>query len=170
VQTLTKDKNSPFMHRVKELEINRMGIVVNQLNNTDESHRLVCKLFVDKIRQASQESSEMLHYALFKIVDSLSTLIQDEAFNHLIESQPHRYARLMSLICVEIDDFKHLLRSMFFKTCPPVMGKIVSEGLDTDAFLHSMGFVWKGSKTSLVSAASCGCGCYGSMAVVVSCL
>ncbi len=151
-ESISKDRTGPFMMTVKQYGIDKMRGTFNKLSATVESHHNAVKSLKEYILLANQSSFEMLRYTLFKIVENILKDCQEEFFTELAESQPTRLARVCCMLCIEIDELKRLIRSMFVKLCPPLMPKLFPEGLQsTEEFLKSLGFKFKATKDSKVS-------------------
>jgi outer membrane PBP1 activator LpoA protein len=80
-----QNKQSPFMVRVKELQIDRLRVIFNKLSVTVESQQAAVKSLLEKIIIANKESPEFLRYVLYKVAYNLSSDCQEEFFNEMDE-------------------------------------------------------------------------------------
>ena len=135
-----QDKKSPFMQRVKQLQINRLRAIFNRLSVTPESQHSAVNSLLDKIIAANSESPQLLKYTLFKIANNIITDCQEEFFNEMDEGHPLKLARVSCALCEQMPDLADLIKAQFYKHCPLTVPKGAEAGLTGEEFLEDMGF------------------------------
>jgi hypothetical protein len=135
-----QSKQSPFMVRVKELQIDRLRVIFNKLSVTAESQQAAVKSLLEKIIIANKESPEFLRYVLYKVAYNLSSDCQEEFFNEMDEGHPLKLARVACGLSGSIKELGELIRAQFCQQCPLCIPKAAEAGLAGEAFLADMGF------------------------------
>jgi hypothetical protein len=74
------DKQSPFMQRIKALQIDRLRVIFNKLSVTAESQSTAIKSLLEKVVLSNAESPEFLRYTLYKIALNLSADCQEVSY------------------------------------------------------------------------------------------
>jgi hypothetical protein len=136
-----KDRTGPFMQRVKALQIDRMRAVFNRMGATEQSRDASIKQLMEKIVLASKDSPEMLRYTLFKVVQNVINDCQDTNFNEMEESHPLKLARVVSSVGKDISQLADIFKTDFMRACPLLIPRLISEGINENENLISLGFV-----------------------------
>jgi hypothetical protein len=74
------DKQSPFMQRIKALQIDRLRVIFNKLSVTAESQSTAIRSLLEKVVLSNAESPEFLRYTLYKIALNLSADCQEVSY------------------------------------------------------------------------------------------
>lgn len=120
VDAAEADKESDFMKRVKVLGFDRLRAIFNRLSITKESQQTAITNLQEQLQKASNESPQMLQYTLIKIGRHILKDCQEEFFCEMDEGHPLKLARVVTGLCMHIEEFREILRHQFFSACPPL--------------------------------------------------
>lgn len=124
MELLESDKKGAFMLKAKQLGVDRLRVIFNRLSSTKDSQKVAVKSLLDQIYSASRDSSEMLKYVLYKIVNHVLKDCQEEFFCEMDEGHPLKLARVVCGLCRTIDDLKDFVRRQFYVVCPILIPEI----------------------------------------------
>ncbi len=152
-ENLMEPKDGYFATQCKQLGLGRTRAIFNRISTTESSQHLASSQIIEKICESTKiQNPQILRYTFHKVIDGLLEAIQEESFVHLNQSQPVMFARVASMVCTELPELGRLFRSAVYLACPPLMPKVISEGVSEAEFLKSVGFRWKNVKGSEVSS------------------
>lgn len=163
ITTVEKDKQGAFMQRVKTHQLERLRVIFNKISATNESRERAIASLLEKIVVANADSPEMLRYTLGKIVSLLLKDCQEDAFNEMEESHPLGLARIACGLGAQMgESVVAVFHSGFLSSCPFLVPRMLPEGISVvsaesnggtaaaqsseEAFLQTMGFVYKNNK------------------------